>query len=587
MQQAQLPIDYLAILRRRIHWLIWPALLVFLAAAAVALSLPNVYKSEATIMIEEQRIPGGLVASTVTTYADQRIQTIKQEAMSRSKILDLVKKFDLYPDQRQKISTDALVKKVKESISIKPLSATVRTGKSDRSNSVTIAFMLSFEGKSPRKVQAVVNDLASFFLVKNLKARQASAKGTTDFLQKQAEKANQSVSELDKEIAKFKEAHIEELPEFMRLNLQKVEKINEKMNNTDQQILALQEQSILVKYKLAFVDPYSGVGGRVLSNEEKLQELELRYTEFKSKYSERHPKVNALKKEIEILRNMVEQFQDLNQKRNRLKEVEQNLAQLLSRYSDQHPVVFRIKAEMKALKKEIEAEENYGNNIEKTGQVNIRNVTNPAYINLRSELDRINLRLASLENEKKAFIEEEEQIYAKLRTMPDVEKRYKDLLMDRENVKRNLNELQRKLQVAMVAEGMEEDRLGESFTMTQPPFLPDEPYKPNRIAIMLLGLILGMGVSVGMAALKEYTDHSVRLPEEIERLSMHTVLAIIPHIQSPRERRKKIVKSIFIMLAIIGVLATGLAIFHYLIMDLYIFYDGLLKFLNDRFYIHF
>jgi len=104
---------------------------------------------------------------------------------------------------------------------------------------------------------------------------------------------------------------------------------------------------------------------------------------------------------------------------------------------------------------------------------------------------------------------------------------------------------------------------------------------------MLLGLILGMGVSVGMAALKEYTDHSVWLPEEIERLSMHTVLAIIPHIQSPGEQRKKTVKSIFIMLAIIGVLTTGLAIFHYLIMDLYIFYDGLLKFLNDRFYIHF
>jgi uncharacterized protein involved in exopolysaccharide biosynthesis len=427
MQQSQPSIDYLAILRRRIHWLIWPALLVFLAAAAVALSLPNVYKSEATIMIEEQRIPGGLVASTVTTYADQRIQTIKQEAMSRSKILDLVKKFDLYPDQRQKISTDALVKKVKESISIRPLSAAVRTGKSDRSSSVTIAFILSFEGENPRKVQAVVNDLASFFLAKNLKARQASAKGTTDFLQKQAEKAKQSVSELDKEIAKFKEAHLEELPEFMQLNLQKVEKINEKMNNTDRQILALQEQSIMVKYKLAFVNPYSGAGGRVLSNEEKLQELELRYTEFKSKYSERHPKVNALKKEIEILRNMVEQFQDLNQKRNRLKELEQNLAQLLSRYSDQHPVVRRIKAEIKELKKEIEAEENYGNNIGKTGQVNIRNVTNPAYINLQSELDRINLRLASLENEKKALIEEEEQIYAKLRTMPDVEKRYKDL----------------------------------------------------------------------------------------------------------------------------------------------------------------
>jgi len=174
--------------------------------------------------------------------------------------------------------------------------------------------------------------------------------------------------------------------------------------------------------------------------------------------------------------------------------------------------------------------------------------------------------LASLENEKKALIEKEEQIYAKLRTMPDVEKRYKDLLMDRENVKRNLNELQRKLQVAMVAEGMEEGRLGENFTMTQPPFLPDEPYKPNRIAIMLLGLILGMGVSRNGRIKGIYRSFcpAAGRDRKVERTyrtchnSPYTV---------PKKQRKKTVKSIFNMLAIIGVLAIGLAIFYHLMTD--------------------
>ncbi len=587
MQELQPTIDYLGVLRRRIHWLIWPTLVIFVAAAAVALFLPNVYKSEATIMIESRQISEGLVASTVTTYADQRIESIRQEMMSRSKILDLAKKFDLYPEQRQKISTDALVEKVRKSISVTPLSAAVKTGRSNRPAHVTIAFTLSFEGQNPRKLQGVVNDLTSFFLAKNLKAREASARGTTDFLEKQAEKAKQSVSELDNEIARFKEAHLEELPEFMRLNLQKVEKISEKMNNIDRQILALQEQSITVKYRLAFVNPYSGAGRRVLTGEEKLQQLELTYTEFKSKYSERHPKVKALKKEIDILRSTVEQFQDLNQKRNRLKELEQSLAQSLSRYSDHHPVVRRIKAEIREIEKETELAESNGNNIAETTRVNIRNVTNPAYINLQSELDRINLRLTSLENEKKDLMEEEEQIYTKLRTMPDVEKRYNDLLLDRENLKRNLNELQKKLQVARVAEGMEEGQLGENFTVTEPAFLPEDPYKPNRMAIMLLGLILGMGAGGGMGALKEYTDHSVRLPEEIERLTGQTVLALIPHIQIPKERRKKMLKLISVPLVISAVLVTGTALFHYLIVDLYIFYDKLSRLLSDRLFIHF
>ena len=536
-------------------------------------------------MIEERQIAEGLVASTVTTYADQRIQTIKQEVMSRSKILDLVKKFDLYPDQRQKVSTNALVKKIKESISINPLSASIKTGRSDRPGSVTIAFVLSFEGKNPHKVQGVVSDLSAFFLAKNLKARQASARGTTDFLQKQVERSRQSVSELDKEIAKFKEAHLEELPEFMRLNLQKVDKINDRINAIGREVLALRGQKTSVKYKLGFVNPYSGQSGRALTDEEKLQQLELKLAELKSKYSEKHPKLKALENEIAMLKETAVAFHGLREKRTRLNECKQNLAQLQSEYSDKHPLVKKAKSEIEELQKEIAKDTRDG--VMETDEIDMRNVTNPAYMNLRSELDRIDLRLTSMENEKKDLMKEEEQVYAKLKTMPDVEKQYKDLLMDRENVKRNLNELQKKLQVAMVAEGMEEGQLGENFTMTQPPFLPDEPYKPNRIAIMLLGLIFGLGASVGMAALKEYTDHSVRMPEEIERLSGYAVLAIIPHIQSPKERRKKIVKYIFIILAIAGLLAAGLAFFHYMVMDLYIFYDKLLKFLDDRFYIHF
>ena len=94
MQESQPTIDYLGILRRRIHWMIWPPLVIFLAATAIAIALPNIYKSESTILIEGRQISEGLVTSTVTTYADQRIGAINQEVMRRSKVLNLVKKFD-------------------------------------------------------------------------------------------------------------------------------------------------------------------------------------------------------------------------------------------------------------------------------------------------------------------------------------------------------------------------------------------------------------------------------------------------------------------------------------------------------------
>jgi capsular polysaccharide biosynthesis protein len=107
------------------------------------------------------------------------------------------------------------------------------------------------------------------------------------------------------------------------------------------------------------------------------------------------------------------------------------------------------------------------------------------------------------------------------------------------------------------------------------------------MAIILLGLILGLGTSVGMAALKEYTDHSVRLPEEIEKLTGIAVLAMISNIQPPNEHKKKMLRVAYIVSATAGVLVAGTILFHYVIMDLYIFFDKLSKFLGDRLYVHF
>ncbi|MBW2195716.1 MAG: hypothetical protein JRF37_09155, partial [Deltaproteobacteria bacterium] len=402
MDQQQVNIDYLAVLKRRMHWLIWPPLVTLIGAAVMALFLPNIYKSEATILIENRQISEGLVASTVTTYADQRIQAIKQEVMSRSKILELVKKFNLFPELKEKISTNALTEKVKQSIAIKSLSTAVKTGR-NQPGYITMAFNISFEGKNPRKIQQVVNNItSSFFLEKNLKARQASAKGTTKFLDKQVQKSLESLSELNKKISIFKEDHLEELPEFMQLNLQKVDKISQKVSNIDQQLLAIQEQAISVKYKLGFVNPYSTEGHRVLSDEERFQQLELRLLELRSKYSSKHPKVQAIEKEVEALGQTVKYGRGLDQKRTRLKKLRQSLAEDLSKYSEQHPVVKRIMAEVAQLEEEIEATES---DVESTGEtedeVHIRNVTNPAYINLQSELDRIELRRTTLKEQKR------------------------------------------------------------------------------------------------------------------------------------------------------------------------------------------
>ena len=105
------------VLRRRIGWFLGSFILLAGLAATIAIELPNVYKSSATVLIQNQQIPSALVPSTVTTYADQRIQAINQEVMSRSKILSLVKDYDLLPDKVNRLNIDDLVDMVRKRIS--------------------------------------------------------------------------------------------------------------------------------------------------------------------------------------------------------------------------------------------------------------------------------------------------------------------------------------------------------------------------------------------------------------------------------------------------------------------------------------
>jgi hypothetical protein len=125
-----------------------PALLIFFTAAVVAFFLPPVYRSTSTILIEEQEIPAEFVRATVTSYAEERIQMIKQRVMSFSRLNELVNRFNLYPELRASWTTEQIVAKMRDDIRVEPVSAEVKDPRTGRATSATIAFTLAYEGKT-------------------------------------------------------------------------------------------------------------------------------------------------------------------------------------------------------------------------------------------------------------------------------------------------------------------------------------------------------------------------------------------------------------------------------------------------------
>ena len=110
------PGDYVAILKRRKWSLVLPALIIFLTAVAIALALPSIYESTSTILIEEQEIPADFVMTTVTSYAEQRLQSINQRIMSFSRLLEIIQRFGLYPELQDKWTTEEIVEKMREEL---------------------------------------------------------------------------------------------------------------------------------------------------------------------------------------------------------------------------------------------------------------------------------------------------------------------------------------------------------------------------------------------------------------------------------------------------------------------------------------
>jgi polysaccharide biosynthesis transport protein len=559
---------------RRRAWFLWPLVSLLLLTAIICVVLPNIYKSTATVLILNQQIPAAIVPSTVTTYAQERIQAITQEVTSRSKILKLVEKYNLLPDKAKKLTTEELVDAIRKRISFQTINAEVNKDGGGPVN-LTIAFSISYEDEDPGKAQAVTNEIVSFYLEKNLESREKVARGTTEFLTEQLKQEHSRIDDLQTKLADFQKEHLEELPEYSALNMQKLERLSQRLSDIGMQLSSLQEQQSILKGDQALLDPYSGsVASKVLTPSERLQQLQLERASALSKYSASHPTVIAKDQEIALLQpeGKAGQGQGYDKLMDNLRAAENKLAGLKSTYTDKHPEVQSTEREIKKLKAELA---DLQNDHQPAGSKITSAPTSPAYITMKTELEKIAVGISSLQAEKKQLEKDTKDLLKKLHSMPQVAKQFNDMETEYQSAKFNYNAIEQKLLGARVSQGMEEEKKGESFQVVEPAFLPEKPAKPNRLAIMMAGAVLALGLSFGTAAAREFSDKRIHDLEVLQRLSRFPVISIIPAIISEAEvaaRRKR--RVVLWVAGMCGAIAIILAV-HFFVMDLDIVYAKL------------
>ncbi|MGZ8249531.1 GNVR domain-containing protein [Methylomagnum sp.] len=529
MEEKQLS-DYLAAFRRhrRAFAAIFAGLLVL--CLGVALLLPSVYRSAATILIEEQEIPPELVRSTITSYAAQRLQTINQRVMTRSNLLGIIDKFDLYADRRKRETTEEIIERMRDDIAFQTISAEVIDPRSGHPTVATIAFSLSFDGHDPGLVQKVTNEITNLYLEENLKNRTQKTAEATDFLTSEVEQMGAVAAELEKKLSAFKEANIDALQEQKPLIAQSMERVEHEIKEIDLQIRALQERNFLVDSQLAQVSPESPVyssGEHVNTPGERLKALRTAYITLSAKYSERHPDVVKMRQEIEALEKQAGAVDPSADQAKQLGELRTERMALAEKYAEGHP-------DLVALDKRIGALEDALARRPKKSRATLSlaesEADNPAFLNLLAQKESNALEIDGLSRRRTELRAKLVDYEHRQQRTPEVERQYMSLARDWENATVRYRELKAKLGEAQIGEQLERKSKGERFAIVEPPLLPEKPIKPNRPVIAVLGLALALAAAAGYVLLRETLDSSVRKVQHIAALTGAPPLAVIPHL---------------------------------------------------------
>lgn len=562
--------DYLSVLRRRRWQLIGPALILFVIFAIIAVAIPSKYVSKATILIEQQEIPPDLVRSTVTSFADKRVQTIAQRVMTTANLGRIIEKYDLYPDERERYTLATVVEDMRDDIELKMISADVVDPRSGRPTEATIAFSLSYENESPEKAQKVANELTSLFLNENIQERRKTAKEASRFLTEESQKLAQRISELESRLAEFKREHGDNLPELQQVNREFLHRAEDQLIRTEQDIRTLDERISHLQGQLAQVSPYSDFyssnGKRVLTPADRLKELEAQYASIASKYSENHPTRIALEREMAALRQEVGGG-DLAELQRRLTELRGELASLRKRYSAEHPDVKAKERAIAEVARQIEAAEASASRPKVVGEPD-----NPAYIQLQTSLESARAERRSLLKSRAEIEQQIKRLQQMAAEAPQVERDYRSIMREYDNAVLKFKELKNKQIEAQLAESLETEKKGERFVLVEPPLLPEEPDSPNRLAILLIGFIISVGGGAANVGIREALDDTVHGARGLITAVGMAPLAVIPYIETAADRRSNLLKRLLLIVGIVALIAIALASIHFLYQPLDVLY---------------
>jgi succinoglycan biosynthesis transport protein ExoP len=477
------------LVRRR--WLLGGGLFVcWLIVWSASWLVPSVYCSESVILVEQQKVPEEYVVANVTLDLQQRLEAMRQQILSRTRLQRIIDQYQLYRGNHN--DSDEVIEQMRKDVKTELVEAPGHRGQFS-------AFKISYSAPSAGLAQKVNAQLASLFVDQNTQEQSQRSENTTEFLSSELETARAGLAQQEAKIKQFKIGNLGRLPSQMEGNVHILSGLQERQHNLSQSLNRAQEQklyleSLLAQYRSVKAEGEHGAN-TLPGIEEQLAKLKQELAANQTKYTPNYPDIVRLKR---LIAKTEKQEED----------IKANLAagsnataqpSLPSRDLTAATPMLQLDGQLKANQQEIE--------------------------NTRRELQLVDNQIASYQG--------------RLNETPITEQQLADLTRDYDQSKANYDSLLKKQMQSQLATNLEKRQEGEQFRIIDPASLPTKPVSPDRFRMSLLGILGGLVLGIGLAALFEALDDRVRKEEEITRIVNARILAGIPHLSTPEELKKQ------------------------------------------------
>jgi succinoglycan biosynthesis transport protein ExoP len=479
---------YLDIVRRRHLYFLGPLLVGWALVWGSSWFLAPRYKSVTLILVQPPTMPRNYVVPNVSDDLQDRMESITQQILSRTRLLLIIENLHLYNRSRHYQTPDDKVTKMRKDIGIDLV-------RDPRDNTIT-AFKVSYSAPDPHTAQRVTSELTNLFINENLRVRQQESEDTTHFLQSQLDTARASLADQESRVRDFSRAHEGELPAQQPSNLQILSGLQTQLQSDEDALNAAVQQRV---YSQTLIDQYralqaagksvAGISGSGLTIDEQLTKMKSQLADLRAHYTEQYPDIQRLKRQIAE----TEKLRDSTVAAARGKAGAGGGAGL----AESTPLL-QLESQLKATEINIATRE--------------------------KSIAALKARIALYQN--------------RLDAAPAMQQQLADLTRGYDQSKANYDDLLKKQQQSEMATSMEQMQQGERFTMLDPPSLPIKPDFPNRLKMCLAGIGVGAALGTLLVVVLEFLDDRLYGEKEIRNLLPMTVLSEIPEIMSESDERK-------------------------------------------------